>query len=124
MSGKVNLDRWGPHLAAAKREGKTLARYARDRGLSRYTLYAAREMLRRGAGIPGVQRRRRLPGSANELVPRPAFAAVKVLTPSRTLSESAPRLRAQLPNGVKLELMVDGADAGLLAAAIQALSGR
>ena len=38
MSGKVNLDRWGPHLQAAKREGKSLTQYARSRGLSRYTV--------------------------------------------------------------------------------------
>jgi len=44
MSGKVNLDRWGPHLLAAKREGKSLTQYARSRGLSRHTLYAAKQM--------------------------------------------------------------------------------
>ena len=35
MSGKVNLDRWVPNLEAARREGVTLAQYARSRGLSR-----------------------------------------------------------------------------------------
>lgn len=33
MSGKVDLDRWGPHLQAAKREGKSLTEYACSRGL-------------------------------------------------------------------------------------------
>ncbi len=33
MSGKVDLDRWGPHLRAAHRAGKTLTQYARERGL-------------------------------------------------------------------------------------------
>lgn len=28
MSGKVKLDRWGPHLLEAKREGKSLTQYA------------------------------------------------------------------------------------------------
>lgn len=124
MSGKVNLDRWGPHLVAAKREGKTLAQYARERGLSPYTLYAAREMMRREAGKLSVRRRQRLLGSVTKLMPRPAFAAVRVLTPSQPLSETVPRLRAQLPNGVKLELTTGSTDAVLLAAAIQALSGR
>ena len=35
MSGKVDLDRWGPHLRAARRTGKTLTEYAREQGLSR-----------------------------------------------------------------------------------------
>jgi len=124
MSGKVNLDRWEPHLAAAKREGITLAQYARSHGLSQYTLYAAQEMLRRGAGKAAAPRRQRTTRLANRLVVRPAFAAVKVLTPSQPLSEAAPRLRAQLPNGVKLELTTGSTDTVLLAAAIQALSGR
>jgi hypothetical protein len=37
MSGRVNLDRWGPHFLAAKREGVSLTEYARSRGLSRHT---------------------------------------------------------------------------------------
>ncbi len=124
MSGRVNLDRWGPHLAAAKREGKTLAQYARERGLSPYTLYAAREMLRRGAGKPTVQRRQGVLRSASGLMARPAFAAVKVVTPPQPVSETVPRLRAQLPNGVKLELTTGSTDAVLLAVAIQVLSGQ
>jgi len=75
MSGKVNLDRWTPHLAAAKREGNTLTQYARGRGLSGHALYAARQMLRRLEGKPGVQSRRRAPRGENERVPS-AFAAV------------------------------------------------
>lgn len=55
MSGKVNLDRWSPHLAAAKREGKTLTQYARSRGPSRHTLYAARQMLRCAGGKSSVE---------------------------------------------------------------------
>jgi len=122
MSGKVNLNRWGPHLRAAKREGKSLTQYARSRGLSRYTLYAARQMLRSMGGKPGVERRPRALRAANKAAPLPAFAAVKLLAPGTPSGGSAAQLRAQLPNGVKLELM--SADAPLLAAAIQALAGR
>ena len=43
MSGKVNLDRWGPHLLAAQREGKSLTQYARSHGLSRYTRCTRRD---------------------------------------------------------------------------------
>ncbi len=114
MSSKVNLDRWGPHLQAAKREGKSLTEYARSRGLSRHTLYAARQTLRSMGGKPGVERRPRAAQSG--------FATVKLLTPEIPSGGSAAQLRAQLPNGVKLELM--WADGALLAAAIQALAGR
>jgi len=122
MSGKVNLDRWGPHLLAAKREGKSLTQYARSHGLSRHTLYAARQMLRSMGGKPGVERRPRTPRAANKAAPQSAFAAVRFLAPSNLAGRSVPQLRAQLPNGVKLELM--SADAPLLAAAIEALAGR
>jgi hypothetical protein len=122
MSGKVNLDRWAPHLAAAKREGKSLTQYARSRGLSRHTLYAARQMLRGVRGKPGVERRPRVLGATNKPVPESAFAAVKLSGLCTSSGGSAPRLRAQLPNGVRLELV--WADAGLIAVAIQALAGR
>lgn len=124
MSGKVNLDRWSPHLAAAKREGKTLTQYARERGLSRHTLYAARQMLRGVRGKPGVKRRPRVLRAISKPVADSAFAAVKLSGLCTRSGGSAPRLRAQLPNGVRLELTWGGAEAGLLAAAIQALSGR
>lgn len=114
MSGKVNLERWGPHLLAAKREGKSLTEYARSRGLSRHTLYAAQQMLRSIGGNLGVGRRPRAPQSG--------FATVKLLAPEIPSGGSSAQLRAQLPNGVKLELT--WANAPLLAAAIQALAGR
>jgi hypothetical protein len=124
MSGKVNLDRWTPHLAAARREGKTLTQYARERGLSRHTLYAARQMLRGVRGRPGVKRRPRVLRAISKPVADSAFAAVKLSGLCTPSGGAAPRLRAQLPNGVRLELTWGGAEAGLLAAAIQALSGR
>src|SRR5450830_1408246 len=109
MSGKVNLDRWGPHLQAAKREGKSLTQYARTRGLSRYTLYAARQMLRRVGGKPDVELRRR---TTSKTAPQSAFAAVKLVAPGNLSGRSVSQLRAQLPNGVRLELT--WADASLL----------
>jgi len=118
MSGKVNLDRWGPHLLAAKREGKSLTQYAHSHGLSRHTLYAARQMLRSVGGEPGVERRQRVTIKA---APQSAFAAVKLLAPDQRSGGPAAQLRARLPNGVKMELMA--ADASLLAAAIAALAG-
>jgi len=123
MSGKVNLDRWTPHLAAAKREGKSLTQYARERGLSRHTLYAARQMLRGVGGKAVVERRPRGLRAGNGRAAS-AFAAVKLSAPYTASGGPAPRLRAQLPNGVRLELVWGGAQTGLLAAAIQALSGR
>lgn len=122
MSGKVNLDRWGPHLQAARREGKSLTEYARDRGLSRHTLYAARQMLRSMGGTPCVEPRSRAPRSMNKARLQPAFAAVKLLASDTPAGVAAAQLRAQLPNGVKLELV--SADAPLLAAAINALAGQ
>lgn len=37
----MNLARWLPHLAAARRQGKTVAAYAAEHGLSRHTLCTA-----------------------------------------------------------------------------------
>lgn len=124
MSGKVNLDRWSPHLAAAKRAGETLTQYARSRGLSRHTLYAARQMLRVMSGKPAVQRRPRVLRAASKSLPESAFAAVNLSALSQSVSGAAPRLRARLPNGVMLELTWDGAETALLAAAIDALARR
>lgn len=123
MSGKVDLDRWSPHLAAAKREGKSLTQYAREHGLSRHTLYAARQMLRGVDGEPGARRRPRVARRTKQLPPS-AFAAVKLSALCAPPGASAPRLRAQLPNGLRLELTCGGAEAGLLATVIEALAGR
>lgn len=119
MSGKVNLDRWGPHLLAAKREGKSLTEYARSRSLSRYTLYAAKQMLQSTGGKSNAAQR---PRAVSKAAPQSAFSAVKLLASGTPSGGSSARLRAQLPNGVRLELM--STDALLLAAAIQALAER
>jgi len=124
MSGKVDLDRWTPHLLAAEREGKSLTQYARSRGLSRHTLYAAWQIRRGVRGKPGVELRGRVLRATNQPVPDSGFAAVKLSGLCTSSSGSGPRLRAQLPNGVTLELVWGGAEAGLLAVAIEALAGR
>jgi hypothetical protein len=46
---KVDLKRWQPHLQRARREGKSVAAYASEQGLSRHTLYAAAKALRETA---------------------------------------------------------------------------
>jgi hypothetical protein len=126
MSGKVALDRWLPHLVAARREGQTLMQYARGRGLSRHTLYAACQSLRRMQGEAQVRSRALALRGRKPLAPSP-FAAVRLAVPAApavALHESRPRLRAQLPNGVELELAWEGAQPGLLVAAIGALARR
>lgn len=121
MSGKVNLDRWGPHLRAAKRQGKSVKQYAAEHGLSPYTLYAAREMLKARARAERSELRA---GSGLS-----AFAEVKLpLTQEEAghlpIAEMAPRLRARLPNGVALELCCEGAELSVIRTVIDALMGR
>ena len=120
MTGKVNLARWSPHLAGAHREGKSLKQYAREHGLSAYTLYAARQMISRGDRARGTPRMSRF-APKRTLPIASAFAAVKIAAP---MSALAPRLQAQLPNGVRLELVWSGVETELLSAAIEALAGR
>ena len=123
MSGKVNLDRWRPHLAAAEREGVSLAQYARVHGLSRYTLYAAREWIRKTDGKPLPARQSGAPRVSEKLVPnKSAFAPVKLVGLEAPRSSAVAQLRARLPNGVRVEVV--GADAEVVFAAIQALWGR
>ena len=120
MGVKVNLERWMPHLVAADCEGKTLNAYARSRGLAPWTLYAARQMLRGMNGGPASERASGAHRAAGKRPPNWAFAAVKVAAPGVPSGGSVPRLQARLPNGVMLELA--GADARLLAVAIQTLA--
>jgi hypothetical protein len=120
MSGKVNLDRWHPHLAAAKREGKTLSQYAREKGVSAHTLYAARQMLRRLEGEPKLPPKPRVARNTERRMPA-AFATVKLAQPSVIRGDRAAQLRVHLPSGATLELM--SIDAPLLSAVIAALRG-
>ncbi len=134
MSGKVDLDRWGPHLRAAHLAGKTLTQYARERGLSRHTLYAARQMLSKpgnAGNAAGARRRMRRPVGVRTPLPA-AFAPVRVLAPASAAAHSAPmpswspvtpRLRAQLLNGVAIEVQCASADTALVAAVICSLAG-
>ena len=107
MSGKVKLDRWKPHLDEARRLGLSVAQYAREHGVSSGTLYAARQMLLRSER----ERKRR------SVVAATPFIAVRI-------SEPAPRpvpVRAQLVNGVVMEMLVDGDSALALGALVSAL---
>ncbi|MFM9969160.1 MAG: hypothetical protein ACKVQK_12270 [Burkholderiales bacterium] len=131
MSGRVNLDRWGPHLVAAKREGVSLAQYARVNGLSVYSLYAARETIRKVAGKSLPSRQSATPRDVGKLVPKSSgismsssssFAPVKVVRLDAPRFGVLAQLRARLPNGVRVELI--DADAEVVSAAIQALWGR
>jgi len=92
-------------VAAAEREGTSLAHYARERGLSANNLYAARYNERR---LVGARAR------------RSAFVPIK-LTEAGHASSSA-RVRASLPNGVVLELFVGEQDTRLLGALLTSLS--
>lgn len=120
MSGKVNLDRWGPHLRAAKRQGKSVKQYAAEHGLSPYTLYAAREMVKAKARVKGSEVRA---GSGLS-----AFAAVKLPLAHEVadlpIAPRGPKLRARLPNGVALELCCEGAELSVIGTVIGVLMGR
>jgi len=106
----MEMKQWAEHLAAAQREGKNVRQYAAEHGLSAYAMYSARRK----------QRRREPVGSPKVVAPavRGArdnpFASVRLTPP-------AP-LRAQLPNGVMLELAIGAGDSATLVAAINVLA--
>lgn len=81
----VRLARWEKHVTAAHRQGMPLSRYAREHGISRYTLYAA-------------QRQLRSQGATAKRLARPSLAA---FVPVEVAAPAA--VRARLPNGVQLE---------------------
>lgn len=87
----VNLERWRGHVAAARRQGIALGHYAKEHGISRYTLYAAQQQLRQAGELTTPVTARRKRSSP------PPFVAVQVAA-SRSSA-----LRARLPNGVQLE---------------------
>lgn len=87
----VKLERWRVHVVAARKHGIPLSRYAREHGISRYTLYAAQRQLRSAGELPAKRFGRQT------LARQGAFVAVQV-------AESVPSaMRARLPNGVALE---------------------
>lgn len=89
---KVNVDRWREHVVAQRRSGMTVVQYAQEHGLSRYTLYAARQQI----AAAEKARTRRSPSTLAAVTKPAPFVAVRV-TPSPIA------LRASLPNGVALE---------------------
>ena len=130
MGKQVDMKRWQGHLDAIERQGITVARYAREQGISRHTLYAARAMQRSGAA-KGVTRKptKAQPGAAGPTRTTNRFTAVKLIAgagmpPLRTAARGqqptaeqqpiAPMLRAWLPNGVEIELGCSGSDTALV----------
>jgi hypothetical protein len=108
----MEMKEWAEHLAAAQREGKPVRRYAAEHGLSADAMYSARRKLRvREVAAAKVPTRAPVPGkrAANP------FAA------ARLAAMPAP-LRAQLPNGVMLELAIGAGDSATLVAAINVLA--
>lgn len=116
---KVDLARWKPHLEAAKREGMTIARYAKEQGLSRHTLYAASQLLR-AAGESGKgergRKRWREPAAASAVF---AEARLPFMRPP-----AGTRIEAQWANGAKLALESDAPAQELLRTALAVLSRR
>jgi hypothetical protein len=119
-TNKVDLGRWKPHLEAAKREGQTIARYARSRGLSRHTLYAASQQLGAEGGVNAGRPARRHRSAQPAL--SSAFAPVQ--WPSPVLVAAGTRLEAQWANGAKLAIETNDPARELLAVALKMLSRR
>ena len=90
---RVKLERWQGHVVAARKQGMALSHYAREHGISRYTLYAAQRQLR----SEGEVKAKRLVCRARRRPTASPFVAVQ-------LAASAPAaVRARLRNGVELE---------------------
>lgn len=87
----VKLERWQGHVVAARKQGMPLSHYAREHGLSRYTLYAAQRQLRR----KGEAKTKRSVRGVRGRPDASPFVAVQMAPPAA--------IRARLPNGVALE---------------------
>jgi hypothetical protein len=107
---QVNVKRWQGHLEAAARAGMSIARYAREHGLSAHTLYAAKQTIESG-GRAAVARRR---AAARASGPTASFVPVRLAGPSAGLV-------ARLPNGT--ELCFGSVDEANLGAVLGALAG-
>lgn len=103
-------------VEAARREGLSLAAYARAHGLSVKRLYRLSKRLRR-LGQPATPKRERIARKAKPVGEEPMmpFAQVQV-SPLR-----CSRLLAQLPNGVTVELECRAGDVSLVSALIETL---
>ena len=102
---------WEEHLAAAEREGKNVRRYAAEHGLSAYAMYSARRKLRKRDATSTKSATTARAVRAERGNP---FATVR-------LAPAAP-LRAQLPNGVMVELPIGAGDLATLEATINVLA--
>ena len=130
MKPQAKLSRWKPHVQAARRQGKTLAQYAREQGLSAHNLYAAQRLLLAEATPTMLRSKLRTPKQAAVSAPH-GFTAVKLtylpqadVVTSGTITGLDSRLHARLPNGIDLELSCggSGADALLLKTLTEALT--
>ncbi len=106
MVKSVKLSRWEPMLVEAEQLGWSLARYARERGVAQSCLYAARSMIMKRDG-------------GSSVLVRSAKRFVEVRVNHRPTSDA--RLRAQLPNGVVMEMLVDGNSRDAVGALVSAL---
>jgi hypothetical protein len=120
MKGERDPDRWARHLAAAEREGKTLVQYARERGVSVGSLYTARYLARRTRASHST-RSARLRDSTLRRAGGSPFVPIK-LSSSVSLPETNARLRAQLPNGVALEVSLGDEHGALLRTLLETLA--
>jgi transposase len=135
---KVRLDRWQGHLEAARESGVSLARYAREQGLSRHTLYAARRQARDQPREKASAHRHAADRSRPSLPMATAFVPVVAADrgaikagegthrrypspPEPTPALATMRLTAQLPNGVTLRLECGGRDPSWLSAMLETL---
>jgi len=129
MSAGCDVTRWQPHLEAARREGKTLKAYAEEHGISRHTLYGARQLRRRMQARAEAVSRSHSKSSKTKGTSSSSFSMVRVssnpVAPVRKADSRAElpmRLRAQLPNGVILEWHCGGAEMALTARLIGTLA--
>lgn len=110
--GRREVDeRWKRHLSAASGSGQNLAAYAREHGLNRKTLYAARKRLLEAP--TAVANNSSSTASARTIRVGEAFVPVQIQAPrpvGASLASLNGVLRARLPNGIVVEC--DGADYG------------
>lgn len=133
MINKVDMKRWQLHLDVIERQGVTVARYAREQGLSKHTLYAARAMQRTGAAKKATRKQTMTqPGQAVQTRTTCGFTAVKLIAGAsipllRQVAmqhqPAAPTLRAWLPNGTEVELACSRSDTALVRVMLDTLQG-
>jgi len=107
---QVNVKRWQGHLEAAAKAGVSIARYAREHGVSAHTLYAAKQAIESGARAAVARRR----VTVRVTGPTSSFVPVR-------LAATGAGLSAQLPNGVELRFGV--LDEPGLGAVVRLLAG-